>query len=572
MTDIDIDDLLKDDNILPELNQIKYPTRDQKIVKENPKGTYIFENNEQFKGRIKKEKKGIKLLIGIYRWPNGQQYLGDLSANNNFTKRGTIIFPSNNKLIGNFIMKENKIKNAVYETATRKYEGSFVNFRLDGRFIIKNKENSPHYLFKGGYSNGRRQGNFILERVINEKILQTTGTFDKGKKNGLFKVYLKLKEEEKMLIYEKSFINDKIVYTYSDKEKIENKVNILFDVELQYKICCLKTIKYTENKIFILLGSYENILIFDINNLNTPRPILLFKKADVNDILQLKDGKLLFCSSENNFKLIEPMFFEEEEEIKEESALETKTDYSTGDDIKIIQEFKGLSTSKSIFVMKQLSNGLIASGDSENLILWKNIENNNFYEYNIINHIKLTNTYCILEIIKENKNKNVILSIAQPDSKSVLFININNYNKIELIKKLDNINTIHSRKNIMKQENNKNILYIGCQNSIIIISLINYEIISKIFFDKITWLNQYLNKFLLCGIIKIKNSYSYEGYLTQIQMEMENKKFENVNIINVSKSLNMKHKGNIIDGDIITFEGKDTIITIGTDNKLIIFN
>jgi len=572
MTDIDIDDLLKDDNILPELNQIKYPTRDQKIVKENPKGTYIFENNEQFKGRIKKEKKGIKLLIGIYRWPNGQQYLGDLSANNNFTKRGTIIFPSNNKLIGNFIMKENKIKNAVYETATRKYEGSFVNSRLDGRFIIKNKENSPHYLFKGGYSNGRRQGNFILERVINEKILQTTGTFDKGKKNGLFKVYLKLKEEEKMLIYEKSFINDKIVYTYLDKEKIENKINILFDVELQYKICCLKTIKYTENKIFILLGSYENILIFDINNLNTPRPILLFKKADVNDILQLKDGKLLFCSSENNFKLIEPMFFEEEEEIKEESALETKTDYSTGDDIKIIQEFKGLSTSKSIFVMKQLSNGLIASGDSENLILWKNIENNNFYEYNIINHIKLTNTYCILEIIKENKNKNVILSIAQPDLKSVLFININNYNKIELIKKLGNINTIHSRKNIMKQENNKNILYIGCQNSIIIISLINYEIISKIFFDKITWLNQYLNKFLLCGIIKIKNSYSYEGYLTQIQMEMENKKFENVNIINVSKSLNMKHKGNIIDGDIITFEGKDTIITIGTDNKLIIFN
>ena len=571
MTDIDIDDLLKDDNILPELNQIKYPTRDQKIVKENPKGTYIFENNEQFKGRIKKEKKGIKLLIGIYRWPNGQQYLGDLSANNNFTKRGTIIFPSNNKLIGNFIMKENKIKNAVYETATRKYEGSFVNSRLDGRFIIKNKENSPHYLFKGGYSNGRRQGNFILERVINEKILQTTGTFDKGKKNGLFKVYLKLKEEEKMLIYEKSFINDKIVYTYSDKEKIENKTNILFDVQLQYKICCLKTIKYAANKIFILLGSYENILIFDINNLNTPRPILIFKKADVNDILQLKDGKLLFCSSENNFKLIEPIFFEEEEEIKEESALETKTD-STGDDIKIIQEFKGLSTSKSIFVMKQLSNGLIASGDSENLILWKNIENNNFYEYNIINHIKLTNTYCILEIKKENNNKNVILSIAQPDSKSVLFININNYNKIELIKKLDNINTIHSRKNIMKQENNKNILYIGCQNSIIIISLINYEIISKIFFDKITWLNQYLNKFLLCGIIKIKNSYSYEGYLTQIQMEMENKKFENVNIINVSKSLNMKHKGNIIDGDIITFEGKDTIITIGTDNKLIIFN
>ena len=572
MTDINLDELLEDDNILPELKQIKFPKKEQKIIKENPKGTYIFENNEQFKGRIKQEKKRLKLLIGIYKWPNGQQYLGDLSDNNNFTKRGTIIFPSNNKLKGNFIMRENKIKSAVYETATRKYEGTFVNYKLDGRFIIKNKENTPHYLFKGGYSNGRRQGNFILEKVINEKILQTTGTFDKGKKNGIFKVYLKTSEEEKILIYEKTFFNDKIVYTYPDIEKIENKKNILFDEQLHYKICCLTTIQYSENKIFILLGSYENILIFDINNLNTPRPILIFKKADVNDILQLKDGKLLFCSSENNFKLIEPIFFEEEEEeIKEESALETKTN-SAGDDIKVIQEFKGLNTSKSIFVMKQLTNGLIASGDCENLILWKKTGDNNFYEFNIINHINLTHTYCILEIIKENKNNNVILAIAQPDSKTVLFININNYNKIELIKKLDNINTIHNRKNVMKQENNKNILFIGCQNSLIIINLINYEIISKIFFDKITFINQFLNKFLLCGIFKTKNSYNYEGYLTQIQMEIENKKFENVNIINVSKSLIMKHKGNIIDGDIINYEGKDTIITIGTDNKLSIFN
>ena len=62
--------------------------------------------------------------------------------------------------------------------------------------------------------------------------------------------------------------------------------------------------------------------------------------------------------------------------------------------------------------------------------------------------------------------------------------------------------TIHNRKNVMKQENNKNILYIGCQNSLIIINLINYEIISKIFFDKITFINQFLNKFLLCGIFK----------------------------------------------------------------------
>ena len=205
---IDLDELLKEDNILDEIKEIKYPTKNQKIVTEYPKGTYIFENNEQFKGRIKNN----KLTIGIYKWPNGQQYLGDLSDNNNFTKRGTIIFPNNNKLIGNFVMKENKIKNAIYETQTRKYEGSFVNNRLDGRFIIKNKEKSPHYFFKGTYSNGRRQGNFILEKIINDKLLQITGAYDKGQKNGIFRVFLKLKDDEKKLIYEKNFDHDYILY------------------------------------------------------------------------------------------------------------------------------------------------------------------------------------------------------------------------------------------------------------------------------------------------------------------------------------------------------------------------
>ena len=567
---IDLDELLKEDNILDEIKEIKYPTKNQKIVKEYPKGTYIFENNEQFKGRIKNN----KLTIGIYKWPNGQQYLGDLSDNNNFTKRGTIIFPNNNKLIGNFVMKENKIKNVIYETKTRKYEGSFVNNRLDGRFIIKNKEKSPHYFFKGTYSNGRRQGNFILEKIINDKLLQITGAYDKGQKNGIFRVFLKLKDDEKKLIYEKNFDHDRIVYIYKHEEKIENK-KVLLDYKSPYKIYCLKVIRNPQNKIHILIGSYENIIIFDINDLNTPHPILIFKKEIINDILVTKEGKMLFCSNQNNFKLIETLSLEEEEEEKNnESELETIT-YSWEDEIKVIQEFKGLKNSKSIFVMKQLSNGLIASGDCENLILWDCFYENNFYEYKMVNHINLTHTYCILEIKKgNNENNNVILSLAQPDSKSILFLDINN-NQIKLIKKIENVNTIENRKNIMKQDDK--ILFIGGQDSIMLINLIKYEIITKIFFDKITYIN-FLNQFLLCGIIKNKTQYSYEGYLTQIRLESNNNQLQNIEAFIVSKNLNNKHNGSIIDGLLFQTKEKDgeeerekdVIITIGSDNKIII--
>jgi hypothetical protein len=282
--------------------------------------------------------------------------------------------------------------------------------------------------------------------------------------------------------------------------------------------------------------------------------------------LQTKDGNFLFCSSENNFKLTEPFSLENEEE-KEicESHMETS---STIGEVKIIQEFKGLKNSKSIFVIKELTNEFIASGDSENLIFWKKKVENDFIEYNYLTHVKLTNAYCILEIIKE-KIEYIILAVAQPDSRSILFLYINN-NKIGLIKKHENLGTLHNVKNIMNQLNN--ILLIGCDNHLVIINLNNYEIEKKIFFEKISYINLYLNKYLICGVIKNKNLYNYEGYLSQVQIALTNKNKGKNEIIYVSKCLNKKHNGTIIDGDIINFKGKEIIVTIGTDNKILILD
>ena len=565
MTKVDIDDLLIEDN---KLEQILYPKKGQKIIKESPKGNYIFENNEQFKGQIKNNKFGK----GIYLWPNGQKYLGDLSENNNFTKRGTIIFPSNNKLIGNFIVSENKIKNAVYETNYRKYQGTFVNNELDGKFIIRNKNPDDiehHYFFQGTYIKGRKHGFCIIEKSVNKKILLIKGTFEKGEKNGKFQIYRKKEDNQEKLVYEQIFEHDKIKYFFKDEDKIENK-NIFFEEKLPFKIICLKAIKTLDNKIYFLLGTYENILIIDLLKKGPHHPILIFKKQYINDILRTKDGKFLFCTNLNNFKLTEPISLENEEEKEtNESHMETNT---TIGEINTIQEFKGLKNSKSIFVMKELINGLIASGDSENLILWKKKIENNFMEYNYLTHYKLTNTYCILEINleKNNDNNKYILALPQPDSLCVLFLSIIN-NKIELIKKLENIKTIHDRKNIMKQV--ENILFIGCENHLVIINLDNFEIEKKIFFEKIYYINVFLNDYLLCGVIKNKNPYSFEGYLSQIKISITNKNKEKNEIIYVSKclnSLNKKHNGSIIDGDIINLDGKEIIVTIGTDNKILV--
>ena len=127
----------------------------------------------------------------------------------------------------------------------------------------------------------------------------------------------------------------------------------------------------------------------------------------------------------------------------------------------------------------------------------------------------------------------------------------------------------------MKQDDK--ILFIGGQDSIMLINLIKYEIISKIFFDNITYIN-FLNQFLLCGIIKNKTQYSYEGYLTQIRLESNNNQLQNIEAFIVSKSLNNKHNGSVIDGLLFQMKEKDgeeerekdVIITIGSDNKIII--
>ena len=188
-----------------------------------------------------------------------------------------------------------------------------------------------------------------------------------------------------------------------------------------------------------------------------------------------------------------------------------------------------------------------------------------YYELKIIKSKDLTHTYCMREI--KNENNKIILAVAQPDTKSIIFLKITSEYDINEIGSINNIESVPNRKSIMTHF--KNNLFIGCKNQIIIIDLNIYKIKNKIYIDSmtyITYINFYLNnKFLLIGLMKNKNTYNYQGYMSQNIFQI-NSNNEKANIITISIFKNRVHKGNIVDACI----NNDIIISIGTDNKILL--
>lgn len=358
------ENLLKEDNYL---YTILLPDIKEPITKIED-NTYIFPNNESFKGEIVN---GI-LQKGVYTWPKGQTFIGGLSPNNIFNDKGKMIFPNNDELIGNFIFSKEKIKGenyiiekAIYKTKKRIYEGSFKNNKLHGNFIIHNTQDHPHYLFRGRYFEGVKHGRFILEDISINKKVKITGNFEKGVKNGDFKVFL-LNDEHEELIYEQKFKDDYVINPYEPKDLIENKKFI--NKKVKYDIFCMELFDY-EDKLFLLLGSNKYLLIYNINftenKIYFETKIPLFKNANINDILYINENIILLCSSDNNFKLIQ-LNLDNKNNTSFNSPNEI--DYSN---YKLIQEFKGKPNSKNIFCLIKITDDLIISGDCENIIFWK---------------------------------------------------------------------------------------------------------------------------------------------------------------------------------------------------------
>ena len=137
---------------------------------------------------------------------------------------------------------------------------------------------------------------------------------------------------------------------------------------------CIEVL-YKENKLILLIGSENKIFLYDIVNQKFLCKIKFMNLKTISDILVLTDKNILICDNKNKFILIDiKIIFNK---IK----------------VKLISEFKGKENSSHIFSLRELHNGLIISGDCNNLIFWeKNYLNRN------------TN---ILSYRKEDKNINI---------------------------------------------------------------------------------------------------------------------------------------------------------------------
>jgi hypothetical protein len=603
-----LEKILEDDNFIP---HIYFPTLNQIPKKDSKTGNYIFSNGETFHGII------VNKIFqkGVYTWPNGQIYSGHFSNNNTFNGKGKIIFPDKSELTGVFNGESNTIEKASYQSATKIYSGSFKNNKFNGKFHIKDNEKLPNYLFIGNFTDGVKNGKFYLEKKFDNKTIKITGNYKMGKKNGEFIIYIMDNNEEGKVNQELklNFFMDIEKKIYPEKEKIENKKVINFNcADKNNNIYCMEIFEDENNK-YLLLGSYEKLIIYNIDDsqITFNTKISLFKKSDINDILKIidnednKDKKILICSSNNKFKLIKL-------NLKKQFYVDNSYKITPNQDenhYELLQEFEGLKNSNSIFCLTELSNKLIISGDCENLILWRkkainyneesklnntsiitshskkpvssnffdrfisflfdkiepeNIKENKenkeiFYEY-IANYPDLTHTYSILEI-KKKENENIIISVPQPDSKSLIFFEIDeNNNIIKDINQIYDIDSIPNRKNIMALINTN--LFVACKNKIVIIDINKYEINISIMFDTVTYISAYLNKYLIMGVMKCKNKYSQEAFLAQKEL------FKSY-LMDVSEFTKNKFNGTIINACIYN---NNLIIAIGSDRKILLLN
>ena len=137
--------------------------------------------------------------------------------------------------------------------------------------------------------------------------------------------------------------------------------------------------------------------------------------------------------------------------------------------------------------------------------------------------------------------------------------------KINKFKKLECHDEISKKKNIMKCFDNK--LFVGCKNNLIVIDINKYEIIYNVYSENITYINIFLDKYIICGVTKkINNLYDYEGFLCQKNI-LKIPNSGQIKIINISSFTKFKFKRSIIDACIYN---KNCIISANNDGKILI--
>ena len=503
---------------------LKRPQNNHNILNQNKENKMIYKkniisqekdvkkfiNNESDKNKNENENdklsKEFDLFIGAFK-EKKNEFMKKLNLNNkeSFNSKKNMISINNYyndylKLGNNFNKKGKFFLNLFSPEDIEKYriKKEIKNFEIKPKKALKKmleiyKENNFDIINKKD-KNEKKKINNQIENVnnfyINNSIknAQISNKQQPSEKSQIIKTSKEIKNIDNNSINQNIEINEikdekiklfgsKQSKTKRKEQKPKEQSNLIrkkFEVIQKIENCENKFEKKDERCItsFAILKNNRIVLTFKggiikfyqfYKNHNDIHLIELIRLEEeeycFNYAIELQDDNIATCSEDGTVKIIQ-LFLDNK----------TKTEEASKEKYKIIQVIKEMNNDP-IYVIKELQNQHLVLGCWKNILVYQKAS-----KYELINKIKCGEyTFSILEI-----SPNEIVA-THSDSKTLTGHNFNNY-KFYMI---ENIESNENNNIICKYKDNSDIIFVGFDKGINIVSIKNKILIKKIILNEI---------------------------------------------------------------------------------------
>ena len=479
-------------NIIPKEKEIKKYKKEIEIIEKSKdkldKEFDIF--IESFKGKksefIKKWENFIKIQNDIIDNINNKEFLNyenienmkNLYKNKNF-------YDDYMKLEYNFIKKGIFLLNLLslndIKIQNYKIQNEIKNFGIKPKNIILKKNDiikeTSFDIFGEKNIDKSKSFNIICKDVNNFFINNSLKKENIEKKEKIIGEIKNLKNVDNNIENQNEIKNEKIKHNGNTKSKIKEQKPKEEPKTIEKKIEVIQKIENCEKKFekrdercitsFALLRNNKIVLTFKggiikfyefIKHHNEIQLIELLRLEEdeycFNYAIELYDGNVAVCSEDGTVKIIELLLDMENNNEK----------------YKIIQIIKEMKDDP-IYIIKELENKNLVLGCWKNILVYQKAE-----EYELINKIKIDEyTFSILEI-----SPNEIIA-SHSDSKTLTGHNFNNYK----FYKIENVESNENNNIICKYNNKKDIIFVGFNKGINIVSIEKKILLNKIEINEI---------------------------------------------------------------------------------------
>ena len=354
----------------------------------------------------------------------------------------------------NFDIKSKNDKNEKkkFNNQVEKVNNFFINNSLKhAQTSNKHQSEKPENIIKTGadlknIDNNSINQNIEIEEIKDEKIKLF------GSKQSKTKIKEQKAKEQSNLIKKKFEVIQKIENCENKFEKKDERCITSFAILKNNRI--VLTYKGGIIKFYQFYKNQNDIHLIELIRLEEDEYCF-------NYAIELQDDNIAACSEDGTVKIIQ-LFLD--------NKAKTQTEEASKEKYRIIQIIKEMNNDP-IYIIKELQNQHLVLGCWKNILVYQKAS-----KYELINKIKFGEyTFSILEI-----SPNEIVA-THSDSKTLTVHNFNNYkfNTIENIESNENTNII------CKYKNNRDIVLVGFDKGINIVSIVNKILIKKIILNEI---------------------------------------------------------------------------------------